>query len=156
GRPEVLDEVGAIAADDRGVLARDVAVLDREVRGFRSSPDDELIFVDAIFLVVENQVERRGGQPRARGRPGRGGGRGGGAGAGRAGGRSPARRGGAHRGGAGNPAEGPRPPPPASSSAAPTQPCRDVPRFQDLGWAAWAGPGPAEEVVAPAEVAARR
>src|SRR5205085_10922050 len=46
GRPEVLDEVGTVAADDRAVLARDVAVLDRQVRRLRAAPDDELILVD--------------------------------------------------------------------------------------------------------------
>src|SRR3982751_2305338 len=50
GRPEVLDEVGAVAADDRRVLAGDVSILDRQVGGFRSPADDELILVDAVLL----------------------------------------------------------------------------------------------------------
>src|SRR5262249_43369199 len=42
-RPEVLDVEHPVAADDRGVLARDVAVLDGQIRRLGAAPDDELI-----------------------------------------------------------------------------------------------------------------
>ncbi len=58
--PEVLDVVGAVAADDRRVLAGDVAVADRQVRGLGAAADDELLLVDQILLVLEHQVERGG------------------------------------------------------------------------------------------------
>src|SRR5437870_9881592 len=54
-RAEVFDVVGAVAADDGGVLAGNVAVLDREVGGLRAAPDDELVLVDRHLLVVEEQ-----------------------------------------------------------------------------------------------------
>ena len=61
-RAEVLDEVGPVAADDGGVLARDVAVLDGQIGRLRAAADDELVLVDPVLLVVEDQVERRRGR----------------------------------------------------------------------------------------------
>src|SRR5207237_6950382 len=58
GRPEVLDVVRAVATDHRGVLARDVAVLDREVARLRAAPDDELVLVHRITLPVVDEEER--------------------------------------------------------------------------------------------------
>src|SRR5262249_5397279 len=85
-RPEVLDVVRAVAPDDRGVLARDVPVLDGEIRGLRAAADDELVLFDRDALAVEDEVERRArarlrrdfrrrrGPGRRRGRPARHGG----------------------------------------------------------------------------------
>src|SRR6188474_2548244 len=48
GRTEILDEVGPVPPDHRRVLARNVAVFDRQVGRLGTTPDDELVLVDPV------------------------------------------------------------------------------------------------------------
>lgn len=61
-RAEILNIKGPISTNHRGMLARNIPVLDGQVRGLRATTDDELILLDRNFLTVENKKER----PRSR------------------------------------------------------------------------------------------
>src|SRR5690349_11240958 len=49
-RAEVLDVERAVATDHGGMLARDVAVFDRQVRRLAAAADDELVLRDRVTL----------------------------------------------------------------------------------------------------------
>src|ERR1044071_344299 len=70
-RAEILDVERAVATDDGGVLARDVAVLDRQVRRLAAAPDDELVLGHRVSLPVVDQEQRRTGAHRHRRSAGR-------------------------------------------------------------------------------------
>src|SRR5258706_6389860 len=70
-RPEVLDVEGPVAPNHRRVLARDVAVFDREVGGLAAAADDELIFRHWVALTIVDEEQRRSRRAHLRHWPGR-------------------------------------------------------------------------------------
>src|SRR5512139_181107 len=57
-RAEVLDVERPVATDHGGVLARDVAVLDRKVGRLAAATDDELVLGHRIPLTVVDEKQR--------------------------------------------------------------------------------------------------
>lgn len=57
GRSEILDEIGALVPDHRGVFPRDIAVPNREVGALAAATDDEALSVDEVTLPVEIEIQ---------------------------------------------------------------------------------------------------